>query len=166
MRRPLFGPFWLLLMALMLCMPAVHAAAPATPAAAATPATAASMPAGPHAMPSHTTEEAVKAARERNRPKPVAHYVDINSAGRKELMTLQGIGAAEADKIIANRPYLTKTELVTKGVLETGPFLSIKNYVVAMQKFDKKKVKATPPAKAATPAAKPAAPAASAAKAP
>ena len=49
-------------------------------------------------------------------------------------MTLPGIGAAEAGRIIANRPYLTKTELVTKNVLPVGPFLSIKNLVVAMPK--------------------------------
>lgn len=59
--------------------------------------------------------------------------MDINSAGRKELMTLPGIGKAEAEKIIAHRPYLTKTELVSKGVLPTGPFLSLRHQVVAMQ---------------------------------
>jgi predicted DNA-binding helix-hairpin-helix protein len=73
--------------------------------------------------------------RERNRPKVVEHYVDLNSASRKELMTLPGIGAAEARRIIAHRPYLTKTELVTKGVLQTGPFLTLRHQVVAMQKF-------------------------------
>jgi competence protein ComEA len=58
--------------------------------------------------------------------------VDINRAGRKELMTLPGVGRAEADKIVANRPYLVKTELVTKQVLALGPFLQIKNQVVAL----------------------------------
>jgi hypothetical protein len=62
----------------------------------------------------------------------VQHYVDLNSANRKELMTLPGIGAAEAGRIVANRPYLTKTDLVTKGVLPVGPYLSLKNFVVAM----------------------------------
>ena len=63
---------------------------------------------------------------------PAQHYVDLNSASRKELMTLPGIGAEEAGRIIANRPYLTKTDLVTKNVLPVGPFLSLKYLVVAM----------------------------------
>ena len=92
------------------------------------PAAAASAPASPHATPgpmSHT-------AKKKSAPAAPERFVDLNSADRKELMTLPGIGAAEAAKIIANRPYLTKTELVTKGVLPTGPFLSLKNQVVAM----------------------------------
>ena len=62
----------------------------------------------------------------------VQHYIDLNSASRKELMTLPGIGASEADRIVANRPYLTKTDLVTKDALPVGPFLSLKRLVVAM----------------------------------
>jgi hypothetical protein len=74
------------------------------------------------------------ATHRRNRPAVVEHYVDINHAGLKELMTLPGIGAAEARSIIAHRPYLTKTELVSKGALQTGPFLALRYQVVAMQK--------------------------------
>ena len=73
-------------------------------------------------------------AASRAEPAPVQHYVDLNSASRKELMTLHGIGAPEAQKIIAHRPYLTKTELVSKNVLPLGPFLSLKHLVVAMPK--------------------------------
>jgi predicted DNA-binding helix-hairpin-helix protein len=67
-------------------------------------------------------------------PAAVQYYVDLNSASRNELMTLPGIGAAEATRIVANRPYLTKTELVTKNVLPLGPYMSIKYLVVAMPK--------------------------------
>ncbi len=70
----------------------------------------------------------------RHRPAPVEHYVDLNSATRSELMTLPGVGKTEAERIIANRPYLVKTDLVSKNVLAVGPFLSIKRFVVAMPK--------------------------------
>ena len=66
------------------------------------------------------------------RPPAVQYYVDLNSASREDLLTLPGIGAAEAGRIIANRPYLSKTDLVTKNALPIGPFLSIKHLVVAM----------------------------------
>ncbi len=117
--------------ALLLALAALPAtgapsAAPVAPAAPA--AFVASAP-----MPAHTT-----AATLRHRPKIYDHLVDINSAGRQELMTLPGIGPAEAGRIVSHRPYLTKTELVTKEVLPVGPFLSLKNQVVAMQKFKPK----------------------------
>jgi DNA uptake protein ComE-like DNA-binding protein len=58
--------------------------------------------------------------------------VDINSASLAELKSLPGIGQAEAERIVARRPYLTKGDLVLKQVLPTGPYMSLKNRVVAM----------------------------------
>jgi hypothetical protein len=95
----------------------------AAPPASSPAAVVESLPAHP-GVPSSTM---------RRRPKPVEHYVDINSASRKELMTLPGVGPAEADKIVKNRPYHTKADLVNKGVLQVGPFLSLKRQVVAIQ---------------------------------
>ena len=117
---------------------------PSSPAATATasmpvarPLPNAAQPAAATALPDHAAGAGKPplSAAQRNRPKVVEHYVDLNSADRQELITLPGIGTAEADRIIANRPYLTKTELVTKQVLPVGPYLSLKNQVVAMQKF-------------------------------
>lgn len=82
--------------------------------------------------------QAGASAPKKRKPAAPVKLVDINSAGRAELKTLPGVGDAEADKIIANRPYLSKAELVTKKVLPTGPFLSLKSRVVAMQKTQPK----------------------------
>lgn len=76
-------------------------------------------------------------------PAPVKQ-MDLNSASRDELKKLPGIGDAEADKIIANRPFLTKAELVTKNVIGAGPYLSLKHLVVAMQKPQKAAAGKTP----------------------
>ncbi len=108
------------------------AAAPAGPASAPRPAA----PGGPAAtamlpMSPASGAHGTKPMRKRPAPPP-AHLVDLNSAGAKELKTLPGIGDAEAEKIIANRPYLTKTELVSKNVLPTGSYMSLKKLVVAM----------------------------------
>jgi len=64
---------------------------------------------------------------------PVAKLVDINSASRAELKTLPGIGDAEANRIIANRPYLTKSHLVAKKVLELGPYDALRGRIIAVQ---------------------------------
>ena len=115
---------------------AIAAAAIAVPAIAApNPSGAsASADARPGVPAAHAGSGALPATTGTQGQAAVRHYVDLNSASRQELMTLPGIGAAEAAQIIANRPYLTKTELVTKHVLPVGPFLSVRNFVVAMPK--------------------------------
>ena len=85
------------------------------------------------APPGHPTA-APKAASAPAR-KPVAvKRIDINSASRTELKTLPHIGDAEADKIIAGRPFLTSAEIVTKAGLPAGVYVAIKGRIVAMPK--------------------------------
>lgn len=43
--------------------------------------------------------------------------ININTASSEELESLSGIGPKTAEKIIQNRPYSTKEELVSKGAL-------------------------------------------------
>jgi DNA uptake protein ComE-like DNA-binding protein len=66
-------------------------------------------------------------------PAAPARLVDINKASRTELKTLPGIGDAEADRIIANRPFLTKVDLVTLKIVPEGVYVSIRNQIVATQ---------------------------------
>jgi DNA uptake protein ComE-like DNA-binding protein len=60
--------------------------------------------------------------------------VDINSASREELKKLPGIGDAQADKIIAGRPYLSKAHLQTRNIVSPLVYQGLREQVVARQK--------------------------------
>ena len=62
------------------------------------------------------------------------NLVDINSATAEELDALPGIGKAYSQKIIANRPYKTKTELLQKKIIPTSTYSKIKDKIIAKQK--------------------------------
>ena len=57
--------------------------------------------------------------------------LDINSAAADELKALKGIGEADAKKIVENRPYKTKDELVQKKVVPKATYDRIKDQIVA-----------------------------------
>lgn len=78
------------------------------------------------------TEKSTKAAKAA-KAAPVK-LVDINSAGKAELKTLPGIGDAEADKIIAARPYGSKAHLYTRNIISGAVYDKVKALVIAMQK--------------------------------
>lgn len=83
-------------------------------------------------------------------PAAKVKLVDINSASRAELETLPGIGKAEAERIIAARPYPSKAKLAADKVLSMEAYAALKGRIVAVQKAQPRaKAKAkpeTPPA--------------------
>lgn len=60
---------------------------------------------------------------------PMSQRLDINSATKEELMKLPGIFSAEADKIIAHRPYMIKTGLLDSAGLTGAQYFGIKDLV-------------------------------------
>lgn len=69
--------------------------------------------------------------------------LDLNKATKQQLMGLPGIGASEADSIIAARPYLTKTQLRKKDIIPAETFYDILDRVtvdIIIKKQDEKPV--------------------------
>ena len=59
--------------------------------------------------------------------------LDINSASATELETLPGIGEAYSKKIVENRPYKRKDELVQKKIVPQATYDKIKDQIIAKQ---------------------------------
>jgi competence protein ComEA len=57
--------------------------------------------------------------------------LDINAATADQLKALPGIDAATAQKIIAGRPYHGKNDLVSKNIISTTEYDSIKDQIIA-----------------------------------
>ncbi len=81
----------------------------------------------PPKKPASTTEKAEKKA-------PASKLLDINTASEKELKELPGIGDAYAAKIVQNRPYRAKNELVQKKIIPQATYEKIRDMIVARQR--------------------------------
>lgn len=83
---------------------------------------------------------------------PAAKPVDVNNASRAELMKLPGIGAAEADRIVQGRPYLSKASLVSQRVLPATTYDSLRGRLFVGPVKGQAAAKAAKVAHAANPA--------------
>jgi competence protein ComEA len=59
--------------------------------------------------------------------------VDLNSASKEQLVSLPGMTSAEADRVIAGRPYAEPGELVTRRIVAKAEYDKIADRVTAKQ---------------------------------
>jgi DNA uptake protein ComE-like DNA-binding protein len=59
--------------------------------------------------------------------------LDINTATVDELQTISGIGEAYSKKIVENRPYARKDEIVKKAGVPQATYDKIKDQIIAKQ---------------------------------
>jgi len=107
--------------------------APASTPAASAPAKATTAPTTAKATtaPSSSTHKSSSA-------KSTKTHIDLNSASREQLMTLPGVGDATADKIIAARPFKSKEELKSKGIVTKAEYDKLASHVTAKAEPAKK----------------------------
>jgi len=67
--------------------------------------------------------------------KKVTHVAktDLNSASKEDLMKLPGVTDETAEKIVAARPFKTKAELRSKGIVTKKEYAKIAMKVIAKQ---------------------------------
>ncbi len=82
------------------------------------------------AAPQAATKAAPKAAAAASAK---TELLDINTAAANELDKLPGIGPAYAEKIIRNRPYRAKNELIAKKLIPGPTYEKIKDLIIAKQ---------------------------------
>ena len=78
-------------------------------------------------------------------PPPASSLIDLNSASRDDLMSLEGIGEVRADAIIRSRPFKAKTDLVERRLIPEALYDKIADKVMARP----------PPGTAPTPTTRP-----------
>jgi len=140
-----FGTLRTTVMACVLSLGAGFAVAQATNPAPPAPDAASPAKAKPKAKTALQPRPKVK-AQAQAKPRTPAHkqvdyskLIELNSATKQQLMTLPGVDAAAADRIIAGRPYMSKTNLETHHILPKGSFITMRALIYVVPPVAKAK---------------------------
>jgi len=80
-----------------------------------------------------STDKKAEPSTSKGDTKSKTELIDVNSATKQQLMTLPGIGDAYAQKIIDNRPYHGKNDLVQKNIIPKATYDKISGEIIAKQ---------------------------------
>jgi DNA uptake protein ComE-like DNA-binding protein len=91
----------------------------------------------PATAPAKTTTTSTKSAKSSSTKstttKSATHMTkpDINSASKEDLLKVKGMTDADADKIIAGRPYKSVSDLKTKKIIDTATYNKVHAHLTA-----------------------------------
>jgi competence protein ComEA len=133
-RNPIVGT----LVAGLLALPLLAAAqgessAPANDASKSAPAAASAQSVAPATSQPAASNAKSASSASKSSTHSSAPKVDLNSASREDLMKVPGIGDATADKIIAARPFKSKSELMSKKIVTESQYKKLSAHVIAKQ---------------------------------
>ena len=82
----------------------------------------------------HTTASTQQNQNQNQNSTTQSALIDINAASKADLEALPGIGDAYAQKIIDNRPYREKTDLVRLKIIPESTYKTIADKIIAHHK--------------------------------
>jgi DNA uptake protein ComE-like DNA-binding protein len=95
-----------------------------------TPSTTSPAPATQAAPSKSTTKTHHTTSTSTSSTKSTAPKLDLNTASAEELAKLPGLDAAKADKIVADRPYKSRSDLVNKKIITKSEYSKIENHIM------------------------------------
>jgi len=72
---------------------------------------------------------AAKPAAAKAKPRKTEAALDLNTASKAQLRKLPWIGEAEADRILAARPYVSKADIVANAGIPVGVYQVIRHRI-------------------------------------
>jgi DNA uptake protein ComE-like DNA-binding protein len=85
-------------------------------------------------------QQVARRRRSQSRPRPLSGLLDLNKCSQEELASLEGLDNDNIGRIIENRPYRNKIDLMSRMVIPEATYVLISDFVTASEPGEPVKV--------------------------